>query len=329
MLASAHPPKWEFLRLNELQDKSLPPILPPGTSVVSKKELRSDKGEVLCPCGAVGVIVNAPVDAMHHYRVRLPGGEEVSLKRDEFQVLRRYQENGMQLRENALIEYDLEQHVIYRCVVGSRAYGLDHSDSDYDRRGIYLPSAEMQWSLFGVPPQLENQETDECYWELQKFLTLALKANPNVLEVLYSPMVEHAAPLAEELLAMRPLFLSQMVYQTYNGYVMSQFKKIEQDLRNQGTVKWKHAMHLIRLLLSGITVLRENFVPVKVAEHRETLLQIRQGKFDWDQVNRWRLELHETFDRAYEKTTLPEHPDYEAANAFLVKARLSMVNQWK
>jgi hypothetical protein len=33
--------------------------------------------------------------------------------------------------------FDLESLIIYRCVVGSRAYGLDTDDSDTDRRGIY------------------------------------------------------------------------------------------------------------------------------------------------------------------------------------------------
>ena len=126
-----------------------------------------------------------------------------------------------------------------------------------------------------MPEQLENDETQEAYWELQKFLILALKANPNVLECLYTPMVEKATPLAEELLDMRSIFLSRMVYQTYNGYVMSQFKKMQADIRNHGQVKWKHVMHLIRLLLSGIHVLREGFVQVDTGQHREQLLAIR------------------------------------------------------
>jgi len=222
-------------------------------------------------------------------------------------------------------EYDLHRYVIYRCIVGSRAYGLDHADSDTDRRGVYLPPAEMHWSLFGVPEQLENQETDECYWELQKFLTLALKANPNVLEVLHTPIVEHVTPLAQELLDMRGAFLSKLVYQTYNGYVMSQFKKLDQDIRTSGAIKSKHAMHLVRLLLSGITVLRERTVPVAVAEHKDRLLAIRNGQVPWDEVNAWRLELHRQFDEAFRTTSLPDRPDYDAANALLVKARRSMV----
>src|SRR5438445_9869239 len=164
---------------------------------------------------------------------------------------------------------DLYGFVIYCCIVGSRAYGLEEESSDVDRRGIYLPPANLQWSLLGVPEQLERQETQECYWELEKFLRLALRANPNVLECLYTPLVENASPLAEELLSMRECFLTKQVYQTYNGYVMSQFKKLGQDIRNKGALRWKHAMHLVRLLFSGIAVSAERRVAVQAGEHRK------------------------------------------------------------
>src|SRR4029079_7971382 len=131
------------------------------------------------------------------------------------------------------------------------------------------------------------------------FLIMALKANPNVLECLYSPLVEFATPLAEELLSMRDRFLSRLVYQTYNGYVMSQFKKMQADLRNHGEVKWKHVMHLIRLLLSGIGVLRDGVVPVHVDEHRNRLLAIRRGEVEWNEVEAWRLALHQEFNMAF------------------------------
>ena len=73
--------------------------------------------------------------------------------------------------------------------------------------GIYLPPADLHWSLFGAPEQLEDHAKEECYWELQKFLIMALKANPNILECLHTPLVEHADGLAEELLSMRRLSL--------------------------------------------------------------------------------------------------------------------------
>ncbi len=301
-------------------------ILPVGTQVVAAIEVKRPTGELLCLRGAVGVVVLAPTDNSHAYQVRLPDGTEVNLRRHEFSIRKHFQKEGLQPSGDFLAEYNLHDYVIYRCVVGSRAYGLDDENSDTDRRGIYLPPAQVHWSLYGIPEQLENKETQECYWELQKFLILALKANPNVLECLYTPLVETVAPVAESLLAMRSIFLSQLVYQTYNSYVISQFKKMEQDLRTKGSVKWKHAMHLIRLLLSGITVLKEDFVPVRVEKHRQELLDIRWGKTSWQEVNAWRLSLHQEFDSAFTATNLPERPNYEQANAFLIEARRRMVS---
>lgn len=295
----------------------LPPILPVGTKVVVRVEARGHAA------GAVGGIVSSPVDPQHAYRVRFMDGTEVSLKREELVVLRHYQRESGETVETPALKYEFKEHVILRCVIGSRAYGLDHSASDTDYRGVYLPPAELQWSLFGVPEQLEDDATQETYWELQKFLILALKANPNVLECLYTPLVEYATPLVRELLSMRSVFLSKLVYQTYNGYVMSQFKKLSGDLRNKGEVKWKRVMHLIRLLLSGVTALREGVVPVRVEEHRERLLSIRAGTLAWDEVDAWRVRLHEEFDAAFAATKLPERPDYAAVNAFLIKARRS------
>jgi predicted nucleotidyltransferase len=101
--------------------------------------------------------------------------------------------------------FELEPCVIYRCIVGSRAFGLEHDESDTDVRGVYVAPAELQWSLFGAPEQFEDHAAQACYWELQKFLLMALKANPNILECLYSPIVEKVTPLGEELLAMRNL----------------------------------------------------------------------------------------------------------------------------
>ncbi len=288
-----------------------------GTQVVTHSAVHSaghtPGNVVLHPAGAVGVVVHVSADAQTAYRVRFPDGSEHSFLRRELDVRKVHQE--VQTSEQP----DCWRFVHLRVVVGSRAFGLDTQASDTDRRGFYLPTAEAHWSLWGVPEQLENGVTQKTCWELQKFLTLALKANPNVLEVLYSPLVETATPLALELLDMRDAFLSTLVYQTYNGYVLSQFKKLEADLRTHGEVRWKHAMHLLRLLLSGTMVLQSGEVLVHVGEHRETLLAVKRGELPWEELNRWRLELHRQFGAALGRTQLPERPDH--ARAYLLRAR--------
>jgi hypothetical protein len=300
------------------------PLLPPGTRVVAHAAVPILETGARLPAGAVGMIVRTPAEDAHGYRLRFPDGSEASLQRAQFSILKTMKESGLRQAANDL-DVDWQQYVIYKCVVGSRAFGLDNDESDTDRRGFFLPPARLHWSLYGVPEQLENHATQETYWEIQKFIRMALKADPNTLECLYTPLVEEATELARELLSIRGIFLSKRTYQTHNGYVLSQFKKLEQDLRARGAIKWKHAMHLIRLLISGITILREQHVPVRVSEHRERLLAIRAGEMPWEDVDRWRLELHREFDEAFRVTRLPEQPDFERANAFLLKARRSMI----
>jgi hypothetical protein len=286
------------------REKKLHIFIPPGTKVLTR------------PGGRVGVVAHSPIDPEHCYRVRFTNGLEESFHRADLSIFRHLQGEV----PGAWAPTDFYKFVAYRCVVGSTAYGLSQEGSDVDRRGFYLPPAELEWSLAGVPEQLETAN-EEVYWEIEKFIRLALKANPNVLECLYSPIVETCTPIACELIDARESFLSQFVHRTYNAYVLSQFKKLEQDLRNRGQIRWKHVMHLIRLLLSGVVVLKHGFVPLRVDEYRDRLLAIRNGDVSWDEVERWRLALHLELDSALAATRLPEYPNYDRANDLLIRAR--------
>jgi hypothetical protein len=295
-----------------------------GTQVVMLREARGSNDAPVHPRGAVGIIVRTPAGIETEYLVRFPDGFENKFTREEFEVLKSFKDRLPQ-PDTSTSAFQLEDCVVYRCIVGSRAYGLDTDASDTDLRGVYLAPSEMQWSLFGTPEQFEDNEAQTCYWELQKFLIMALKANPNVLECLYSPLVDKMTPTGEGLLDLRESFLSQMIFQTFNGYALSQFKKLEQDLRNQGAIRWKHAMHLLRLLLTGAATLRERRVPVKVEAHRDRLLAVKRGEISWAEIDTWRQELHRDFEQALAETKLPERPDYERVNAFLIESRRSQV----
>lgn len=295
-----------------------------GTQVVATVPIRGSSDSLVHPRGAVGVVTRTPVVGETHYTVRFPDGFESALTIEQLELLKHFKDRLGDSGHRG--EFSLDRLLIYRCVVGSRAYGLDTEDSDVDRRGIYLAPANLQWSLYGAPEQFEDNTSQSCYWELQKFLVLALKANPNILECLYSPLVELTTPLGAELLAIRECFLSQMVFQTFNGYALSQFKKLEQHRRNAGSIRWKHAMHLLRLLLTGAAILREARVPVRVESHRDRLLSVKRGEISWDEVNAWRLDLHQDFERSLIETKLPERPDYETANRFLIEARRKEAN---
>jgi predicted nucleotidyltransferase len=279
-------------------------VIPKGTKVITRVD------------GRVGVVVHTPAAPEHGYRVRFADGQQGTYRRGNLTIFK-HADAEIPLGPDS---EELQRFVIFRCVVGSTAFGLNDDDSDVDRRGFFLPPAELHWGLAGVPEQIETDQ-EECYWEIEKFIRLGLKANPNILECLYSPLVETCTPLAAALIEMRHVFLSRHIHRTYNSYVLSQFKKLEQDLRSQHGIRWKHVMHLIRLLLSGVAVLKSGFVTLRVDEHREQLLAIRCGAVPWEEVEKWRLSLHKELDKTMESTRLPDHPDYRRANEFLLRAR--------
>jgi hypothetical protein len=120
--------------------------------------------------------------------------------------------------------------------------------------------------------------------------------------------------------------VSQLVYQTYHGYVLSQFHKIEADFRRDGHPKWKHVMHLIRLLISVRDLLRTGELQVDAGIHREKLLSVRAGEISWDEVERWRLALHAELDTALDHTPLPAAPDTERVDAWLRSVRARSIS---
>jgi hypothetical protein len=83
------------------------------------------------------------------------------LTREKLEVLEHFKERL--LGTDMTPGFDLEQFIIYRCVVGSRAYGLDNDDSDTERRLIYPGPAQLQWSLFGAPEKFEDNASQSCY----------------------------------------------------------------------------------------------------------------------------------------------------------------------
>ncbi len=168
----------EFLIVAERVHQNPALIFSVGTQVVTMRNITTEGGRILHPRGSVGVIIRSPGDLNHSYRVRFLDGIEEAVRREELMMLAQYKEGEIGDSQVTAQRNDLFARVIYRCIVGSRAYGLEGDESDTDYRGIYLPHAELHWSLYGVPDQIDREETQELYWELQRFLVLRSKQIP-------------------------------------------------------------------------------------------------------------------------------------------------------
>ncbi|GAA4045398.1 nucleotidyltransferase domain-containing protein [Streptomyces shaanxiensis] len=215
----------------------------------------------------------------------------------------------------------VRDHTIYACVMGSRAFGLATDGSDTDLRGVFLAPTPLFWRFDKPPTHVEGPREEQFSWELERFCELALRANPNILECLHSPLVEHVDDTGRELLALREAFLSRRTHETFTRYALGQRKKLEADVRVHGTPRWKHAMHLLRLLASARDLLRTGRLTIDVGDRRESLLEVKRGEIPWPEFESRMTRLASEADEALGHSPLPAEPDRSRVEDFLIRTR--------
>jgi predicted nucleotidyltransferase len=218
----------------------------------------------------------------------------------------------MRLTGHALVS----DHTIYACVMGSRAFGLATDASDTDLRGVYVAPTPLFWGFDKPPAHVDGPAAEQFSWELERFCELALRANPNALECLHSPIVEHLDATGRELLSLRGAFLSRHVHDTFNRYAAGQLKKLR-----TAPPRWKPAMHLLRLLTSARDLLRTGELHIDVGEHRDRLLAVRRGEVPWADVEAWIQRLYDEADAAASRSPLRPEPDRPRVEDFLIRVR--------
>jgi len=126
----------------------------------------------------------------------------------------------------------VRDNTIHRIVAGSRLYGTARPDSDMDIRGVCLAPVE---TLIGLSQfkQYQKENADWVIYELRRFCSLALNANPNILDLLMAPKSSWQILDSrwETIYKNRSAFLSQKVRHTFSGYAVSQLKRIQRHRR--------------------------------------------------------------------------------------------------
>jgi hypothetical protein len=286
-------------------------VLPPGTRVVARVEVR-EHGSLLHASGAVGIIVVSPVDPQHAYRVRFPGGHEVALSRRELAVLSGVKTRESGVLESAMDEADLRRYVVYEWWSAAAPYGLEHEGSDTDVRTHRRPRASTGRSP-GSPAARGLRAAGVLLGARQ---ASSCAQGQQACSSAWTPLVVRTrlAPIRQ-----RSIFLSKLVHRTFGGYAISPLRKLLVDLE-RGAAKPKHAMHLLRLLITGAAILREATVPVRVApEHREGLLAVRDGTMPWPAIEAWRRSLHA--DATGRSRAAPTRAPHSTVRTALIDAR--------
>lgn len=89
------------------------------------------------------------------------------------------------------IEKENNIKIIWAIESGSRAWGFSSNDSDYDIRCMHIGKLDNYLGLFPPPQQINlfEDNLDIESWDIQKFVKLCLKSNPQIAEWLRSPIV--------------------------------------------------------------------------------------------------------------------------------------------
>lgn len=215
------------------------------------------------------------------------------------------------------------EHSILAVIVGSRAYGLAQAGSDTDRRGVYAAPTPLFWALDKPPTHVDGPAEEQFSWEVERFCALALTANPTLLECLWTPLVEHRTEIGAELLDVRQAFLSRRATDTYGRYAAAQWAKLVTVRERTGVVRWKQAMHMLRLLQAGAYVLRTGEVLVDVGDERTRMLSVRAGERTFEEVSALAQRLTEELSAAADACVLPDEPDRRRVDDFLIRTRVA------
>jgi predicted nucleotidyltransferase len=117
----------------------------------------------------------------------------------------------------------------YLVLHGSRAYGTNTPESDYDYKGFCIPPKEYYLGFNKKFEQAELKEPDTVIYELNKFVSLAIQGNPNIFEVLFvdEQDIIYIDEIGEEIRNARNSFLSMKVRHTFGGYAYQNLKKMK------------------------------------------------------------------------------------------------------
>ena len=115
---------------------------------------------------------------------------------------------------------------------GHAPTALMRTESDTDVRGVFVAPPGLALGPSRGPPSISS----EARWRSPTGSFAGLRSGPqgqpqHPRVPLHPPHLGRLRHIGHELLSNRTPFLSRMVHQTFNGYVISQFKKIERDLR--------------------------------------------------------------------------------------------------
>ena len=244
-----------------------------------------------------------------------------------------------------------ERSTILRGLVGSTVHGLNVNDGieDRDEMGVCVEPLEDAMALWAPFEQFiyrsaaEREgrhdarssagDLDLTIFSLRKWMRLALKGNPTILLLLFTPddQLVTCDSLGHELRGLRPRIISRRVQAPYLGYLQAQKQRLtgergqkrvhRPELEEMYGFDTKYAMHMLRLGFQGVELLTTGRLSLPMREpERSYLLDVRRGKVREQECLERAGELEQELTDLATTSPLPDAPDDEAIEEWVLDA---------
>lgn len=255
------------------------------------------------------------------------------------------------------MEFTLEEAeaaTILRGVVGSTVHGLQVSDGvdDTDEMAVTVEPfnrvvgfQEFEQHIFRTAAVREGKQDarsksgdlDLVIYSLRKYLRLALKGNPTILNLLFikHPFVTKMTPPGEQLQKLHPYIISRKAGGAFLGYLTAQRQRINGeggqkgvrrlDLEERYGFDVKYAMHMLRLGFEGVELMSTGNLTLPMREpERSYLLDVRTGKVSLQDCLTRAGELERELKDLWDSSPLPKEPNQGMVESWMMNAYREM-----
>lgn len=166
--------------------------------------------------------------------------------------------------QTILNQFEQQYHmtILFAVESGSRVWGFDSPNSDYDIRFVYYYPMLEYLKLGSLRRQISVVANNKLYdfegWDIYKYLNLLAKSNPQTIEWLHSNIIYHPLLTPELLGLAQQYFDPRVFYRHHRSLTLQNYKK---HIRNQSEILAKKYLYCLRGYYSAEYVLQTNTFP--------------------------------------------------------------------